>query len=80
MTDPAHDASGPTAAHWIGPTAAANPQFDSTLDERMPFQPGWSWVYSFLHDPAIRYRPPHPPPLHGQATLGAAAYALYTPL
>jgi membrane-associated phospholipid phosphatase len=29
--------------------------FHFALDERIPFQPGWSWVYSFLYYPAILY-------------------------
>jgi hypothetical protein len=29
--------------------------FRSPLDERIPFVPGWSWVYSFLYYPAILY-------------------------
>jgi membrane-associated phospholipid phosphatase len=29
--------------------------FSSALDERIPFVPGWSWVYSFLYYPAILY-------------------------
>lgn len=29
--------------------------FHSPLDERIPFVPGWSWVYSFLYYPAILY-------------------------
>lgn len=29
--------------------------FRFALDERIPFVPGWSWVYSFLYYPAILY-------------------------
>jgi membrane-associated phospholipid phosphatase len=29
--------------------------FDSKLDERLPYWPIWSWVYSFLYYPAILY-------------------------
>jgi membrane-associated phospholipid phosphatase len=29
--------------------------FNSRLDERMPYWPMWSWVYSFLYYPAILY-------------------------
>lgn len=29
--------------------------FHSPLDERIPFVPAWSWVYSFLYYPAILY-------------------------
>ncbi len=29
--------------------------FDSPLDERLPYWPVWSWVYSFLYYPAILY-------------------------
>ena len=29
--------------------------FDSPFDERMPYWPAWSWVYSFLYYPAILY-------------------------
>lgn len=29
--------------------------WDSPIDERIPFRPGWSWVYSFLYYPAILY-------------------------
>lgn len=29
--------------------------FHSALDEKMPFWPIWSWVYSFLYYPAILY-------------------------
>ncbi|MBC9250001.1 hypothetical protein A9179_06890 [Pseudomonas alcaligenes] len=29
--------------------------FHSRLDERVPFWPSWSWIYSFLYYPAILY-------------------------
>ncbi len=29
--------------------------FHSRLDERIPFWPTWSWIYSFLYYPAILY-------------------------
>jgi hypothetical protein len=29
--------------------------FHSSLDERIPFVPAWSWAYSFLYYPAILY-------------------------
>ncbi|MWV18026.1 hypothetical protein F3I16_18455 [Pseudomonas sp. L-22-4S-12] len=29
--------------------------FHSRLDEKMPFWPSWSWIYSFLYYPAILY-------------------------
>jgi membrane-associated phospholipid phosphatase len=29
--------------------------FHSSLDERLPYWPVWSWVYSFLYYPAILY-------------------------
>ncbi len=29
--------------------------FHSSIDERIPFVPAWSWVYSFLYYPAILY-------------------------
>lgn len=29
--------------------------WQSRIDERIPFRPGWSWVYSFLYYPAILY-------------------------
>lgn len=29
--------------------------FHFAIDERIPFRPGWSWVYSFLYYPAILY-------------------------
>ena len=29
--------------------------FHSPFDERMPYWPAWSWVYSFLYYPAILY-------------------------
>ena len=29
--------------------------FHSPLDEKMPFIPWWSWIYSFLYYPAILY-------------------------
>ena len=29
--------------------------WNSPIDERIPFRPGWSWVYSFLYYPAILY-------------------------
>ncbi len=29
--------------------------FHSRLDEKMPFWPTWSWIYSFLYYPAILY-------------------------
>ncbi len=31
----------------------ATRQFRSPLDERIPFVPGWVWIYSFLYYPAI---------------------------
>lgn len=30
-------------------------EFSSSIDEKIPFWPGWSWVYSFLYYPAILY-------------------------
>lgn len=30
-------------------------QFHSAWDERIPFVPWWSWIYSFLYYPAILY-------------------------
>jgi hypothetical protein len=35
--------------HWIRPAR----RIHSPLDERLPYMPGWSWVYSFLYNPAI---------------------------
>lgn len=29
--------------------------FNSWLDEKIPFWPSWSWIYSFLYYPAILY-------------------------
>jgi len=29
--------------------------FSSTIDDGIPFRPGWAWVYSFLYYPAIVY-------------------------
>ena len=40
-----------TQRHWIRPARS----FHSPIDERIPFVPGWSWVYSFLYYPAILY-------------------------
>lgn len=40
-----------TQRHWIRPAR----RFVSPLDERIPYVPGWSWVYSFLYYPAILY-------------------------
>lgn len=36
------------------PVRAAR-EFRSALDERIPFVPWWSWIYSFLYYPAILY-------------------------
>ncbi|QMT39502.1 phosphatase PAP2 family protein [Neisseria shayeganii] len=36
------------------PVRAAR-QFHSAWDERIPFVPWWSWIYSFLYYPAILY-------------------------
>ena len=30
-------------------------EFLSPLDEKIPFIPWWSWIYSFLYYPAILY-------------------------
>ncbi|WP_347252995.1 phosphatase PAP2 family protein [Leminorella grimontii] len=30
-------------------------EFNSTIDEKIPFWPWWSWIYSFLYYPAILY-------------------------
>lgn len=35
--------------------ARAPRTFTFSLDERIPFMPGWAWVYSFLYYPAILY-------------------------
>jgi membrane-associated phospholipid phosphatase len=40
-----------TQRHWIRPPR----RFVSPIDERIPYIPGWSWVYSFLYYPAILY-------------------------
>ena len=40
-----------TQRHWIRPPR----RFVSPIDERIPYMPGWSWVYSFLYYPAILY-------------------------
>lgn len=40
-----------TQRHWIRPSR----RFVSPIDERIPYMPGWSWVYSFLYYPAILY-------------------------
>ena len=40
-----------TQRHWIRPAR----RFVSAIDERIPYVPGWSWVYSFLYYPAILY-------------------------
>jgi membrane-associated phospholipid phosphatase len=40
-----------TQRHRVRPTRT----FRFPLDERIPFVPGWSWVYSFLYYPAILY-------------------------
>jgi membrane-associated phospholipid phosphatase len=40
-----------TQRHWIRPAR----RFASPLDERIPYVPGWSWVYSFVYYPAILY-------------------------
>jgi membrane-associated phospholipid phosphatase len=34
---------------------AATRQLATPLDERIPFRPGWAWIYSFLYYPAIVY-------------------------
>jgi membrane-associated phospholipid phosphatase len=34
---------------------AATRRFDTPWDERIPYWPAWSWVYSFLYYPAIVY-------------------------
>ena len=36
--------------HWV-----ATRQFVSVVDERIPYWPAWSWIYSFLYYPAILY-------------------------
>jgi membrane-associated phospholipid phosphatase len=33
----------------------ATRQLGTPLDERIPFRPGWAWVYSLLYYPAIVY-------------------------
>jgi membrane-associated phospholipid phosphatase len=40
-----------TQRHRIRPART----FSFALDERIPFVPAWSWVYSFLYYPAILY-------------------------
>lgn len=30
-------------------------EFNSPIDEKIPFWPSWSWIYSFLYYPAILY-------------------------
>ncbi|QBH96674.1 phosphatase PAP2 family protein [Limnobaculum zhutongyuii] len=30
-------------------------EFSSAIDEKIPFWPSWSWIYSFLYYPAILY-------------------------
>jgi hypothetical protein len=35
--------------------AAACRRFAAPLDERIPYWPAWSWIYSFLYYPAIVY-------------------------
>lgn len=30
-------------------------RFGTALDDRIPFRPGWAWIYSFLYYPAILY-------------------------
>lgn len=40
-----------TQRHWMRPPR----RFVSPIDERIPYIPGWSWVYSFLYYPAILY-------------------------
>ena len=37
--------------HPVGATR----QFSTPLDDRIPFRPGWTWIYSFLYYPAILY-------------------------
>ena len=37
--------------HPVGATR----QFATPLDDRIPFRPGWAWIYSFLYYPAILY-------------------------
>jgi membrane-associated phospholipid phosphatase len=37
--------------HPVGATR----QLGTGLDERIPFRPGWAWIYSFLYYPAILY-------------------------
>jgi len=36
------------------PVAACR-RFSTPLDERIPYWPGWAWIYSFLYYPAIVY-------------------------
>ncbi|STZ12598.1 hypothetical protein [Morganella morganii] len=40
-----------TQRHMVRPVKT----FNSALDEKIPFWPWWSWIYSFLYYPAILY-------------------------